>query len=463
MDAMEPSSGADAGRRVVLFPLPYQGHLNPMLRLAAALHRRGLAIIVLHTDLQPLDPANHPTEYRFESLSADVPAELMASKDIARVVMDLNASFAAPFKDRVAALVADKESGGVDCVITDAVWFSAQAAAQELGVPSLGLFTNSAASFRTFMAYPTLIEKGYLPVQESKKDDPVPELPPFRVKDLERIDTSSLYDFASMVGNVVARARQASGLILNSFDAIEANNVNKIREELSIPVFAVGPLNKLSPSVVKTNLMPGGRECLDWLDTQAPGSVLYVSFGSIAAMDAPDFVELAWGLADSKRPFVWAVRPSLVRSRSLESAKLQLPDGLEEEIHGRGKIVYWAPQEEVLSHPAICAFLTHNGWNSTVESISQGVPMLCRPCFGDQFGTARYVCDFWKVGVEIGVVTQLRRGNIRAAIDKLMDDKQAKEYRDRAKDLKEMAEKCATKDGSSHRALVSLVDFIISF
>lgn len=165
MDAMEPSSGADAGRRVVLFPLPYQGHLNPMLRLAAALHRRGLAIIVLHTDLQPLDPANHPTEYRFESLSADVPAELMASKDIARVVMDLNASFAAPFKDRVAALVADKESGGVDCVITDAVWFSAQAAAQELGVPSLGLFTNSAASFRTFMAYPTLIEKGYLPVQ----------------------------------------------------------------------------------------------------------------------------------------------------------------------------------------------------------------------------------------------------------------------------------------------------------
>jgi UDP-glucosyltransferase BX8/BX9 len=259
-----------------------------------------------------------------------------------------------------------------------------------------------------------------------------------------------------MFGHAVAGARQSSGLILNTFDAIEAADVNEIREKLPIPVFAVGPLHKLKLSPPTKTEDPAG--CLDWLDTQAPGSVLFVSLGTVAAIDAHEFFELAWGLTGSKRPFLWVVRPSLVRESG------ELPGGLEEEIRGRGKIVPWAPQQEVLAHPAVCAFLTHNGWNSTVEAVSEGVPMICRPCFGDQYGTGRYVCHVWRVGVELEVEeTRLERRNVQAAIERLMDGTEGKEVKERIKALKENTDECATERGSSYTALIALVDMMKSF
>lgn len=458
------ASPSRAGRRVrvVFFPFPYQGHFNPVLRLASALHARGLAVTVFHTDLRAPDPADYPSDYRFVSVPVHVPTDVVASEDIARLVMELNVSCAAPFRERLAALLAEEEeeeAGGVRCVITDVIWYSAQAAARELGLPALGFMTSSAASFRNFIAYPTLIEKGYLPVQEEHRDDPVDILPPFRVKDLQRIETSSLADFASLLGHTVDGARRSSGLILNTFEALEAADLDKIRGDMSIPVFAVGPLNKLAPPI-KSSLyqLQQDRRCLDWLGTQAPRSVIYVSFGSLATMDPHEFVELAWGLADSKRPFIWVARPSLIRG--FESG--DLPDGFREEVGDRGRIVDWVPQDEVLSHPAVGAFLTHNGWNSTMEAVSEGVPMIARPFLGDQYGNAMFVCSVWRVGVEVRVEDQLDRGKIQDAIGELMVNKRGKEVRDRMANLKEMAEKGIKEGGSSHTALLKVVDLILS-
>ncbi|CAN6307765.1 unnamed protein product [Urochloa humidicola] len=320
--------------------------------------------------------------------------------------------------------------------------------------------TSSAASFRSFMVYPTLIEKGYLPVQEEKRDDPVDVLPPFRVKDLQRIETSSLTDFATVLSHTVDGARRSTGLIINTVEAIEAVDLDKIREDMCIPVFAVGPLNKFAPRV-KSSLynLQQDRRCLDWLDTQALGSVVYVSFGSLAAMDPHEFVELAWGLASSKRPFLWVVRPSLIRG--FESG--DLPDGFREEVGDRGRIVDWAPQDEVLAHPAVGAFLTHNGWNSTMEAVSEGVPMISRPFLGDQYGNATFVCHVWRVGVEVQLENQLaERGKIQGAIEKLMGNKEGKEIRERITNLKETAQKSIQESGSSHTAFLNLAHLIFS-
>ncbi|CAN6285448.1 unnamed protein product [Urochloa humidicola] len=446
-----------AGRRVVFFPFPYQGHFNPVLRLASALHARSVAITVFHTDLRAPDPADYPSDYRFVSVPVHVPPELVASEDIARLVMELNVSCAVPFKDLLAK--EDEEAGGVRCVITDVIWYSAQAAARELGVPALGFMTSSAASFRNFMVYPALIEKGYLPVQEENRDDPVDVLPPFRVKDLQRIETSSLTDFATLLRHTVDGARRSAGLIINTVEAIEAVDLDKIREDMCIPVFAVGPLNKFAPPV-KSSLydLQQDRRCLDWLDTQALGSIVYVSFGSLAAMDPHEFVELAWGLASSKRPFIWVVRPSLIRG--FESG--DLPDGFREEVGDRGRIVDWAPQDEVLAHPAVCAFLTHNGWNSTMEAVSEGVPMISRPFLGDQYGNAMFVCHVWRVGVEVQLENQLDRGKIQGAIEKLMGNKEGKEIRERITNLKETAQKSIQESGSSNTAFLNLAHLIFS-
>ncbi|KAF3454615.1 hypothetical protein FNV43_RR05063 [Rhamnella rubrinervis] len=107
---------------------------------------------------------------------------------------------------------------------------------------------------------------------------------------------------------------------------------------------------------------------------------------------------MAWGLASSQQPFLWVVRPGLVSG--LDWIEL-LPKGFREGVGERGCIVKWAPQQEVLAHEAVGGFWSHCGWNSTLESISEGVPMICKPCFGDQKVNARYVIHEWRVGIEL--------------------------------------------------------------
>ncbi|EEE60470.1 hypothetical protein OsJ_13726 [Oryza sativa Japonica Group] len=405
------------------------------------------------------DPAAHPPEYRFVAVADGTPPELVVSEDAAAVLTSLNETCAAPFADRLAALLA--EEGGVLCVIADVMWYAPAAAAPELGVPLMLLMTSSASSFRTFMEYPLLLERGFLPVDDAQKDTLVDILPPFRVKDLQRIDTTNLYSFANVLANVVAAARLSSGLILNTFDFIEGDNICRIRDELSIPVFAIGPLNKLIPLVGRSSFLPPDCDCLRWLDTQAPSSVLFVSFGTMATIDAQEFLEVAWGLAGTKLPFLWVVRPSLVRGLRLHSS--ELPSDLQEEINGRGRIVSWAPQEKVLGHPSVRAFMTHNGWNSTIESISEGVPMICRPCFGDQMGNARYVCAVWRLGVEMEVGSVLQRAKVQTAVEKLVNGEEGQNVKQRMRNLRIEAEKCVSKGGSSDTGLRNLVDSILSF
>lgn len=120
----------------------------------------------------------------------------------------------------------------------------------------------------------------------------------------------------------------------------------------------------------------------------------------------------------------------------------------------------WAPQKEVLAHGAVGGFWSHCGWNSTLESACEGVPMLCRPFFGDQLLSARYVCHVWKIGLEMEGV--LEREKIEKGIRRLMVDSEGVEIRQRANGLKEEAELCLSEDGSSYNALNELVQHILS-
>ena len=160
----------------------------------------------------------------------------------------------------------------------------------------------------------------------------------------------------------------SSGILINTFEALETPELEAIRDELAtsgIRAFAIGPLHKLSTIGGAGSLLEQDRSCVEWLDTQAAGSVLYVSFGSVAPVHRHDFNEVAWGLANSGKPFLWVVRSGLV----LGSEDAELPEGFERAVRARGKVVRWAPQQEVLAHRAVGGFRTHSGWNSTLESI----------------------------------------------------------------------------------------------
>jgi hypothetical protein len=283
---------------------------------------------------------------------------------------------------------------------------------------------------------------------------PVSELPPYRVRDLILIGDDEGGQVRKLIAHAVTAVKISRGLVLNTFDALERPELEGLRRDLAVPVFDIGPLHKFAPAG-DSSLLRQDWSCLEWLDRWPPESVLYVSFGSLACMSSRDLEETAWGIAASGVPFLWVVRPGLVRG----CAEHHLPDGFGAATRGRGMVVAWAPQEEVLRHRAVGGFWTHTGWNSTTESVCEGVPMLCRPYFGDQMGNARYVEHVWRVGLE--VAGELERGSVEAAIRRLMTGRDGAEMRARAGELKEAAVECTGKGGSSCQAIDKLLEHMM--
>jgi hypothetical protein len=164
---------------------------------------------------------------------------------------------------------------------------------------------------------------------------------------------------------------------------------------------------------LETNLSKEDTKCLEWLGSKEMTSVVYVNFGSITIMSEEKLLEFAWGLANSKKPFLWIIRPDLVSGGSVV-----LSSAFVDEISDRGLIVSWCPQEKVLNHPSVGRFLTHCGWNSTTESICAGVPMLCWPFFGVQPTDCRFICNEWEIGIEID--TNVKREEVEKLVNELM-------------------------------------------
>ncbi|CAN6203487.1 unnamed protein product [Urochloa humidicola] len=465
MAAVLHEARAGAGRprrRVLVFPLPFQGHINPMLQLADALHDRGLAITVLHTGFNAPDPARRPAEFRFVAVPDGVPGDVAASGNVIDILDAMNAAMeaedSAALRGVLASVIADGEQPPVACIVFDSNLLAVPRAAAAVGLKTLVLRTASAACFGCFLAYPMLHQKGYLPPQESNMYMPVKELPPLRVRDLFYSSWSDQKKMSNLLARAIEAVNNSSGLVINTFDALEPAELEKIREEFRIPVvLAPGPLHKLSSKTTGSSLLNEDYDCIKWLDKQPPKSVLYVSFGCrLASLDASEFLEVAWGLANSGHPFLWVVRPDLVRGLDGPS----FPKGFEAAVEGRGEVIRWAPQQEVLAHSAVGGFWTHNGWNSTLESISEGVPMICRPQFADQMMNTRYVEKTWGVGFELEGT--LERGKIEKAIRKLMVEREGDEMRERGEELKKKVADCLRIGGSSHIAIDKLVNHILS-
>ena len=159
------------------------------------------------------------------------------------------------------------------------------------------------------------------------------------------------------------------------------------------------------------------RSCIVWLDVQPLKSVIYVSFGSITTMTKDKIMEFWYGLVNSKKCFLWAIRPDLVIQKDGEG---QIPVELFEGTKDRGYMVGWVPQEEVLVHQAVGGFLTHSGWNSTLESIVAGVPMICWPYFADQQINSRFVSEVWKFGMDMKDVCD--RVMVEKMVNHLMEE-----------------------------------------
>ncbi|GLJ28289.1 hypothetical protein SUGI_0556030 [Cryptomeria japonica] len=277
---------------------------------------------------------------------------------------------------------------------------------------------------------------------------------------LHMIDVPSFYHddnnyLSEFLETQCQAALLADFMVINTFDELEGPIIETLQARL--PVYSIGPLllcaaeemNGLS-NMISATIFTEETSCVKWLDDQDAHSVLYVSFGSITVISERELVEFAWGLEASKQPFLWAIRPDLIHG-----ASTVLPVEFVDKVKGRGFFVSWAPQIKVLSHPSVSGFLTHSGWNSTIESICAGVPMISWPFYAEQHINRTYVSQVWKIGISMNA--DVGRGEVEERVRRLMKGKEGEEMRRRAGELRDASIKAFKKGGSSYSNLEKIL------
>lgn len=197
------------------------------------------------------------------------------------------------------------------------------------------------------------------------------------------------------------------------------------------------------------------EECMEWLNNKPKGSVVYVSFGSLASLNEEQLEEVASGLKDCESYFLWVVRPS---------EETKLPKDFEKKSQ-KGLVVTWCSQLKVLAHESIGCFVTHCGWNSTLEALSLGVPIVAMPQWSDQATNAKFIVDVWKIGIRVPCDEKqvVRRNGMKDCILEIMDGEKGKIIKSNVMRLKALATSAVGVGGSSHQNITEFVNSLFHF
>ncbi|KAL3733137.1 hypothetical protein ACJRO7_022631 [Eucalyptus globulus] len=468
----------------VCIPYPAQGHINPMLNLAKLLHHRGFHVTFVNTEynhsrlLRSRGPSSLDglPSFRFRTIPDGLPPS-----DVADATQDIPAlcqstsKFCLPyFRDLLERLNEESTTSGsppVSCVVSDGVMSFTLDAAEAIGVPEVLFWTTSACGFMGYVQYRNLIDKGLTPLKDASYltngyldtiIDWIPGMRNIQLRDLPSfIQTTDPDDLMiHFVLRETERAKRASAIVFNTFDRLEHEVLDALKAMFP-SICTLGPLHLLTEQLpdddtksIGSNLWKEDLGCLEWLDSKPPGSVVYVNFGSITVMSPTQLVEFAWGLANSCQTFLWVIRPDLV-----VGDMAILPSEFSAATRERSLLASWCPQERVLNHPAVGGFLTHSGWNSTIESITAGVPVLCWPFFAEQQTNCRYSCEEWGIGMEID--GDVKRDKVERQVKELMEGERGKEMKRKAMEWQQMAREATRPSGSSYLNLDEVMDKVL--
>ncbi|XP_045807849.1 zeatin O-glucosyltransferase-like [Trifolium pratense] len=424
---------------VVAVPFPAQGHLNQLLHLSRLILSHNIPVHYVGTSthnrqatdrVQGCDPNSisniHFHNFKVPSFVSPPPTPNSETKFPSHLVPSFEAS--THLRQPVAELMQSLSSVFKRViVIHDSLMASVVQDATKIANVENYLFMSTCA-FTYFFHIWEKVGK-FIPIESSHIID---------TPSLEGCFTTEFIDFITTQDEFY---ELNDGTIFNTSRAIESPYLELIEKTISSKKhWALGPFH---PLTIEKNGSKDKHSCIEWLDKQEAKSVIYVSFGTTTTLTEKEVEQIAIGLEKSKKKFIWVLRDADKGDIFDENGVKRhvLPKGFDERVEGMGLVVRdWAPQLEILSHPSTGGFMSHCGWNSTLESISMGVPIAAWPMHSDQPRNCVLITQVLKIGL---VVKEWAKRNelvavsdIENAVRTLMETKEGDEMRERATNLK---------------------------
>lgn len=471
----------------LLVPLMSQSHIIPLTDFAKLLVRRGLIVSIVTT---PRNAIRHkaaighlveaglkiqmiPLEFPSQEVGLPHGCENMdalTSMELAMDFFEASEMLEVPLEKLIGELE-PKPS----CIISTNALPWTQRVAEKFNIPRY--------IFETISCFTLLCSR--IMSRANILDDMISESDPILVPDIphkiefiksqlpEATKKASPDDVKGIIDQIKQAQYSARGTLVNTFEELEPFYVEGLRKERK-NVLCIGPVSLCNEELLEKSNRGSKASidehfCMKWLDSMKPNSVVYACFGSLCHISFPQLKEIGLGLEESNFPFIWIIRG---QNYSAEVEKWLSEEGFQERVQGRGLIIRgWAPQVLILSHPSVGGFLTHCGWNSTLEGVSAGVPMITWPMFAEQFYNENFIVNVLEIGVRIGVKVGMKSGeeeamvkrdSVKKAIEKVIgEEEEMKLRRERAQKLGKMAMEAMLDGGSSYKNITLLIQDVM--
>ncbi|KAJ9175241.1 hypothetical protein P3X46_013815 [Hevea brasiliensis] len=393
---------------VLLVSFPGQGHVNPLLRLGKRLASKGMLVTFSAPEGfgKQMRKANNITDQpvpvgdgfiRFEFFEDGWEEDDPRRQYLDQFLSQLELAG----KQAIPQMIKKHSEQGhpVSCLINNPFFPWVSDVAESLGLPSAVLWIQSCACFSAYYHYSRRLVP--FPTEENPEIDvQLPCMPLLKYDEVPSfLHPSTPYPF---LGTAILGQFKNLGkpfcILMETFQELEHDLIEYMSK--LCPILPVGPLFKdpKPPTATVRGDFLKADDCIEWLNSKPPSSAVYVSFGSVVSLRQDQLNEIAYGLLNSGVSFLWVFRPP---PKDSVFEPVEIPDGLLEKTGDKGKIVQWSPQERVLAHPSVACFVTHCGWNSTMEALSSGMPVVAFPQWGDQVTDAKFLVDVFKVGVRM--------------------------------------------------------------
>ncbi|XP_024027546.1 UDP-glycosyltransferase 88A1-like [Morus notabilis] len=336
-------------------------------------------------------------------------------------------------------------------------------------IPTYVFITSGIGFLASFLYFPTLhetIQKSFKDLNNALLDIPgLPQIPSFDMPKplLDRTDNAYKYFLES-----TTYYPKSDGIIVNSFESLEPRAVKAILDGLCVPDAPTPPLYCIGPLITAKGKKGTEFESLKWLDAQPRESVVFLCFGSLGLFSREQLKDIAVGLERSGQRFLWVVRnPPPKKDQSVviwdspdPDLDSLLPQGFLDRTKGRGLVVKnWVPQVELLNHGSVGGFVTHCGWNSVLESICAGVPMVAWPIYAEQRFNKVVLVEEIKIALPMNESEDgfVRASEVEKRVIELMTSSESSDsVRKRALSMKDEARAALSDGGSSRVALTKL-------